>query len=129
VFVTFWALLEGFEPRLLSAMANSKVHFDASVDGSFHAWGHDDDRENDVWCNCANLYDVEDDVDDFLLSLKLGTGNHVASLEDTIGTRLRRSEREKQDYKRKIKHWCVFRNPTSVTTMVVHPSSIICVCC
>lgn len=88
-------------------MANSKVHFDASVDGSLHAWGHEGDKVNRVWCDEDSYDGVEGDVEDFLLSLPLGTGKHAASLEDAIGTRLRRSEHEKKECRLKFRQWCV----------------------
>ena len=60
--------------------------------------------------SCAGSL-ADDDIDDFLLSLPLGSGKAAAALEAAIAERLHRSEHEKQCYKDQVQEWCAAADP------------------
>lgn len=49
--------------------------------------------------------DFEQELDEFLLRLPLGSNRHAADIEDAIAARLRLCEAEKNRYKEKAEQW------------------------
>jgi hypothetical protein len=49
---------------------------------------------------------LEEDLEDFLLSLPFGRGKNAVFLEEAIGNRLRHSEQESLRYQQKAEAWC-----------------------